>query len=138
VTLPEFLELVRDMDAALRALPATAQVAGQEGAYVAALLAGGQLARAPAPAPGATPRVEVVHGTAPFRYVHKGQLAYLGAGRAALDLPFSGPLGVLRGWAVGELWRGLETWMQISARNRWMVASDWARSWWFGRNMSDV
>lgn len=45
----EFQELLSDMDTLLRALPPTAQVAAQEGKYLAKLFSQHQLAPAPRP-----------------------------------------------------------------------------------------
>lgn len=60
------------------------------------------------------------------------------ASRAVMDLPFSGPFGVLKGWLVGWAWRGMETFMQISLRNQWLVANDWVRVKMFGRDISNI
>jgi NADH:ubiquinone reductase (non-electrogenic) len=55
-----------------------------------------------------------------------------------MDLPFEGPLGVLKGLAMGYAWRGLETFMQISFRNQVLVAADMVKSKVFGRDLSDL
>lgn len=120
-----------------RPLPATAQVARQEAAYLAKLLNDGSMkvqkdsAEQPA-------QVVVKETTAPFQYKHLGQLAYLGHDEAAFDLPVGGDKGTLHGLAIGHLWRGMETMMQVSPRNMSMVFFDWVRVKLFGRNMSDV
>jgi NADH:ubiquinone reductase (non-electrogenic) len=43
LTKEQFKELLQQIDSGLRALPATAQVAKQQGEYMAALLASGRL-----------------------------------------------------------------------------------------------
>lgn len=67
-----------------------------------------------------------------------GSFAYVGMDKAVLSLPGTFPFSALQGWLVGLTWRGFETWGQVSARNRWMVQSDWLRTKLFGRNLSEV
>ena len=67
----EFRELLKTIDSGLRALPATAQVAKQEGEYLAQLFASQDVA------PGKSIDSKAVGG---FEYVHKGSLAYVGSG----------------------------------------------------------
>lgn len=148
----EFQELLSDMDTLLRALPPTAQVAAQEGKYLAKLFSQHQLAPAPRP-PAAlaaaygnayNQNIEMAHWVpmptdAPlFNYRHFGTFAYVGMDRAVLSLPSTYPFSALQGWLVGLTWRGFETWGQVSARNRWMVQSDWLRTKIFGRNITEV
>ncbi|EFN51687.1 hypothetical protein CHLNCDRAFT_59165 [Chlorella variabilis] len=66
----QFSELLTRIDSSLRALPATAQVARQQGEYLAEAfkLADGDLEELPRAAPG-------------FKYFHKGSMAYVGGGR---------------------------------------------------------
>ena len=124
----QFAELLKTIDSGLRALPATAQVAKQEGEYLAAILTASQSF----PDEG---RVEVPAETKPFEYFHRGSLAYIGGDRAVMDVPIIGPvMGVLAGLA----WKGFETFSQISFRNQVLVATDWARTKMFGRDTSRV
>ncbi|KAI7836386.1 hypothetical protein COHA_009749 [Chlorella ohadii] len=120
----QFVSLINAIDSGLRALPATAQVARQQGEYLAEALrlADGQLGSLDELAP-------------PFRYSHKGSMAYVGGDRAVMDVPKVGPL---MGITAGLVWRGFETWSQISFRNRILVANDWARTKVFGRDTSRV
>ncbi|KAL4428590.1 hypothetical protein ABPG77_008902 [Micractinium sp. CCAP 211/92] len=120
----QFTTLLSNIDKGLRALPATAQVAKQQGEYLAAALqaADGNVDELPKLAPK-------------FQYSHKGSMAYVGGDRAVMDVPKVGPL---MGLAAGLVWRGFETWSQISFRNRILVANDWARTKVFGRDTSRV
>jgi NADH:ubiquinone reductase (non-electrogenic) len=52
-----------------------------------------------------------------------------------MDVPKIGPL---LGKEVGFLWRGYETFAQISPRNQLLVANDWIRTKLFGRDISRV
>lgn len=122
----EFRELLQTIDSGLRALPATAQVAKQEGEYLAQLFASQDIN---------TSQPLNLKGTAPFEYVHKGSLAYVGSDRAVMDVPVIGPV---MGYFAGLAWRGFETFSQISFRNQVLVATDWARSKIFGRDTSRV
>eukprot|EP00873_Tetraselmis_striata_P022252 jgi/Tetstr1/442516/TSEL_030614.t1 len=124
LSLEEFDELLAKMDATLRALPATAQVAGQQGAYFAKLLGMTKMS--------ANTQVEELPK---FEYIHKGSLAYVGNDRAVIDAPF---LGGLFGLGIGAVWKGFETASQFSLRNRVLVAADWLRAKILGRDTSDL
>lgn len=120
----QFKELLESIDMGLRALPATAQVARQQGEFFAKLLQA-----------GVQPGMEVPEGVKPFRYGHKGSLAYVGGDRAVMDLPVIGPI---KGFAAGLLWKGFETYSQFSVRNLVLVSIDWLRTKVFGRDISRV
>lgn len=122
----EFRDLLQTIDSGLRALPATAQVAKQEGEYLAQLFASQDIT---------TTKPLNLMNAAPFEYVHKGSLAYVGSDRAVMDVPVIGPV---MGYFAGLAWRGFETFSQISFRNQVLVATDWARSKIFGRDTSRV
>lgn len=74
-----------------KAFPATAQVASQQGEYIAKRLNG--LARQAADTTDA-----------PFNYRHLGQLAYIGGESAAVDL---GGGRSISGWGAYWLWKGV-------------------------------
>ena len=129
LTQAEFRALLESIDKGIRALPATAQVAAQQGKYLAGLAASGALTAAVTPASEtSTPAVP-----APFRYGHKGSLAYVGQDRAVMDLPVGPPIV---GWGAGAAWKSYETFAQISFRNALLVAGDWVRTKMFGRDIS--
>ena len=57
-----------------------------------------------------------------------GSVAYIGGDQAVMDLPSFR----LKGRGAGVLWRGWETYRQISNRNKALVAFDWLRTRLFG------
>lgn len=93
------------------ARPATAQVAAQEGRYVAKLLNG--------------------HTDQPFRYRHSGMLAYVGGFKALVDLPQVRTKGFL-GWL---LWNSAYATNVLSWRNRLTGPVQWLKSKLFGRDL---
>ncbi len=97
-------------------LPATSQVAQQEGKYLANLLKRSQEAKA----------------TRPFRYHHFGMLAYVGGNRALADLAvFKG-----RGLTTWILWRSAYLTKLVSLKNKILVVFDWTKTLVFGRDLS--
>lgn len=99
-------------------LPATAQVAQQQGKYLGRALA--RLAR------GREPQ--------PFRFRSLGMLAYVGDRRALADLPrFKG-----RGWLTWLFWRSVYLTRLVSARNKFLVVVDWLKTLLFGRDFSEL
>ncbi len=106
-------------DCATRAgdeLPATAQVAQQEGEYLARQL--NTLARGK---PGRA-----------FNYRHMGMLAYIGDRRALADT------GYLKGhgFATWIFWRSAYLTKLVSFKNKILVLFDWMKTWIFGRDIS--
>lgn len=97
-------------------LPATAQVAEQQGRYL------GRAFRRRA----AGKRVE------PFVYKKMGMLAYVGGNRAVADLP--GIKG--SGFVTFLFWRSVYLSKLVSARNRVLVFFDWMKSHVLGRDLS--
>lgn len=97
-------------------LPATAQVAQQQGKYLAKALERGRQGR-----PGQ-----------PFRFRAQGMLAYIGGGQALADLPqvkWSG-----RGaWLF---WRSVYITKLVSPANKIKVLFDWIKARLFGRDLS--
>eukprot|EP00811_Abedinium_folium_P032813 NODE_5828_length_1730_cov_17.812227.p3 GENE.NODE_5828_length_1730_cov_17.812227~~NODE_5828_length_1730_cov_17.812227.p3 ORF type:complete len:173 (-),score=70.31 NODE_5828_length_1730_cov_17.812227:664-1182(-) len=96
-------------------LAQTAQVADQEAAYVAKLLNEGDKIDA-------------------FKFHNKGMLAYVGgahalAGKVPIIGKFTGRLGFFA-------WRSTYWFMQLSMRNRFMLATDWVRTMIFGRDLT--
>jgi NADH:ubiquinone reductase (non-electrogenic) len=97
-------------------LPATAQVAQQQGKYLGRAL--GLRARGRVPEP--------------FSYKHLGMLAYIGGNRALADLDtFKG-----RGWATWLFWRSAYLTRIVSLKNKVMVLFDWVKARVFGRDIS--
>lgn len=75
----------------------------------------------------------------PFKYVHLGSLAYIGADKAVMDPAHKdSPVGAIKGWLMGFAWKGAETFMQISVKNMYLVSRDLVKTKVFGRDVSDV
>jgi len=99
-----------------RELPATAQVAQQQGAYLAKELnrrAEGKRARK-------------------FLYEHSGMLAYIGNRRALIDLPHIKTYGI----AAWLFWRSAYLTKLVSWKNKILVLFDWFKTSVFGRDIS--
>ncbi len=97
-------------------LPPTAQVAQQQGKYLA-----GNLNRMAAGRPEKR-----------FRFRHLGMLAYIGEHRALADLPnVKG-----RGFASWVFWRSVYWTRLVSLRNKVLVVFDWLTTLAFGRDVS--
>jgi len=127
----EFAKFIKSADSSLRGLPPTAQVAGQQGTYLAGFLNG--------------------ETKKPFKYFHKGSMAYVGQGKAAAQvsilasmlpysvqevLPLFGNDIVLTGDLAEVVWKLLYVDMLISPRNKVQVLFDWFKCEVFGRDTS--
>ncbi len=96
--------------------PATAQVAQQEGTYLAKAL--NRQARG--------------RDVPPFRYRHYGMLAYIGSGRALADLAaYKGT-----GFSTWLFWRSAYLTRLVSVKNKVLVLFDWFKTFVFGRDIS--
>jgi NADH:ubiquinone reductase (non-electrogenic) len=99
-----------------RALPATSQVAQQEGRYLARTLN--------AEAKGKSPKK--------FVYNHYGMLAYIGSNKALADLPqVKG-----KGFSTWIFWRSAYLTKLVSFKNKVLVVFDWIKAFIFGRDAS--
>lgn len=97
-------------------LPATSQVAQQQGKYLARALN----------------RLASSKPVEPFRYKHLGMLAYIGGRRALADLnEVKG-----RGWATWLFWRSAYLTRIVSLRNKFSIIADWTKAMIFGRDIS--
>jgi NADH:ubiquinone reductase (non-electrogenic) len=97
-------------------LPATSQVAQQQGKYLATAL-NRRLRDLP---------------QEPFEYKHLGMLAYVGDNKALADLQnFKG-----RGWATWLFWRSAYLSKIVSLKNKFSVLTDWIKAKIFGRDIS--
>ncbi|KAI7528604.1 NADH-ubiquinone oxidoreductase subunit, partial [Hortaea werneckii] len=127
----ELSELLKQIDAKMTSLPATAQRANQQGMYLGRKL--NNLARA---APGLQINMiadgdvdEAVYK--PFEYKHMGSLAYIG-NAAVFD--FEG-LNFGGGLLAVYLWRSVYFTQSVSLRTRCLLAMDWTKRALFGRDM---
>ena len=96
--------------------PATAQVAQQEGKYLAKALA----------------RTFRGLPLKPFRYRHYGMLAYVGSNRALADL--AAVKG--KGFSTWLFWRSAYLTRLVSFKNKVLVIFDWVKTFVFGRDIS--
>lgn len=104
-------------------LPQTAQVANQQGQYLAASLNSANL-----DADDADDAIK------PFQFHNKGMLAYLGGQNALMaKVPV---LSKLTGFVAFLGWRFTYWFLQLSFRNRYMLATDWLRTLCFGRDVT--
>lgn len=132
----EFRARLEAIDKKLRTLPATAQVAAQQGKYLGAMFNNFRIP----PVPSLDPtRHGLPSSSKRFQYKHLGTFAYVGGDHAVLELPTnSEDHNVLTGMMAGLLWKSAETFMQISLKNKWMVSRDWLKVKMFGRDISDA
>lgn len=133
LTLADLRAVLEKADQKIRALPATAQVASQEGRYVADLL--NQI--------GDLTRPDLVDQQLhPFRYQHMGSLAYVGGDEAVLDFTGSRPildmfkLKPLSGRGAAYLWKSFYFTEMFTGRTKALLAFDWFRTHLFGRDIS--
>ena len=97
-------------------LPATSQVAQQEGRYLAKILESTRSGKS----------------IQPFRYHHYGMLAYVGSNRALADL--AAVKG--RGLTTWIFWRSAYLTKLVSFKNKILVVFDWFKTILFGRDIS--
>jgi NADH dehydrogenase FAD-containing subunit len=135
-------------------LPQTAQVAGQQGAYVARLLNRGYSLDTTPPSlpsnltmttanvfddPVMNKWLEMRDLTTanPFVFLNLGILAYLGGGEALSQVQLGDvPIFSYFGSVAFVLWRSVYLVKQVATRNRVLVTFDWIKSTLFGRDMT--
>ncbi|PYI08612.1 NADH-ubiquinone oxidoreductase C3A11.07 [Aspergillus sclerotiicarbonarius CBS 121057] len=146
-------------DCAITNYAPTAQVAGQEGAFLARLFNTmakteaiekdlKQLSDAQAQAKGEErdqvfdeirERQKQLRRTkqiGPFQYSHQGSLAYIGKERAVADISWLSGNIASGGTMTYLFWRSAYLSMCFSTRNRVLVAVDWIKAKLFGRDVS--
>jgi NADH:ubiquinone reductase (non-electrogenic) len=149
-------------DCAVANYAPTAQVAAQEGAFLARMFNNmaktqeidaelAELSDAQEKAPGKEARDQIfgrikelqkrlrrVKQIGPFEYSHQGSLAYIGSEKAVADISwFSG--NIASGGTVTYIfWRSAYLSMCFSTRNRVLVIMDWVKAKVFGRDVSRV
>jgi NADH:ubiquinone reductase (non-electrogenic) len=101
-----------------KALPQTAQVAMQQGKYLASAFTKG-LKRKTVP---------------PFKFVNLGMLAYIGENEALAEIPKAGLSA--SGVMTYLFWRSAYLTRLVSLKNKVLVLFDWAKAWVFGRDLS--
>ncbi|KAF2087396.1 external NADH-ubiquinone oxidoreductase 1 mitochondrial precursor [Saccharata proteae CBS 121410] len=147
-------------DCAVANYAPTAQVAAQEGAFLARLfnqMAKSeqieqqlvQLSEAQEKAPGKDARDQVfaeikdlqkrlrrVKQMGPFEYSHQGSLAYIGSEKAVADISWLTGNFATGGTLTYFFWRSAYLSMCFSTRNRVLVIVDWIKAKLFGRDVS--
>ncbi|KAI0288321.1 NADH dehydrogenase [Russula brevipes] len=124
----------------------TAQVASQQGAYLARVLQ--QLAKRDAlleqvtaakqegaSTDGLEKQLTKLENLRPFHYSHQGSLAYIGSEKAIADLEFFHHKFASGGVATFLFWRSAYLSTLFSLRNRVLVATDWLKVKLFGRDL---
>ncbi|KAF9417082.1 hypothetical protein BGZ94_010038 [Podila epigama] len=122
--LDEIREFLIDAEKHITSLPATAQVANQQGKYVGRRINTlHEIENDP----------EKVAKLPPFAYTHLGSLAYIGGNDAVLDMG----KGLVYGGIGSEyLWRSVYFSEQVSVRTRMLLLMDWTKRALFGRDIS--
>ncbi|XP_057544144.1 external alternative NAD(P)H-ubiquinone oxidoreductase B2, mitochondrial-like [Amaranthus tricolor] len=122
------------VDSQMKNLPATAQVAAQQGTYLADCFNRMEECEKNPEGPIRI-RGEGRHRFKPFRYKHFGQFAPLGGEQAAAQLPGD---WVSIGHSTQWLWYSVYASKQVSWRTRALVVGDWSRRFIFGRDSSRI
>ncbi|PGH06754.1 NADH dehydrogenase [Blastomyces parvus] len=147
-------------DCAVTNYAPTAQVASQEGAFLARLfnsmaktaaiedeLKGLSKAQAEAPSEEARNKaldeirnlqrtLRRTKQIGPFQYSHQGSLAYIGKERAVADVSWLSGNIASGGTLTYLFWRSVYLSMCFSTRNRVLVSFDWIKAKMFGRDVS--
>jgi NADH dehydrogenase len=142
--LEDFKALLEEADKSLKAYPATAQVAAQQGEYMAKRFnaiarkvteLNTHRARQPSINLDASASQLLLDekDNKPFAYHHLGYLAYIGNDKAAIDL---GGGRYISGWSAFWLWKSVYLSKQVSMRTRLALAFDWFKAAAFGRDTS--
>ncbi|XAR68046.1 NADH:ubiquinone reductase (non-electrogenic) [Bertholletia excelsa] len=134
VNYEEFKSALCHVDSQTKSLPATAQVAAQQGAYLSNCFNRRKQCEFDPEGPRRF-RGFGRHQFRPFRYKHLGQFAPLGGEQAAAQLPGD---WVSMGHSTQWLWYSVYASKQVSWRTRYLVVSDWTRRFIFGRDSSRI
>ena len=129
-------------------LPQTAQVAAQQGAYIAHLFNRQYVLSDPVPVMGPRPpswiyypltalRAGGIQSALPFTFLNLGQLAYIGQDNAVAQVDFGeSELMRISGSQAYFLWKSVYLVKQVSTRTRILVLFDYLKTWLFGRDLS--
>lgn len=134
VDIEGFKQALSQVDSQMKSLPATAQVAAQQGAYLSRCFNQLQQCQDNPEGPRRF-RSGGRHRFHPFRYKHFGQFAPLGGEQTAAELPGD---WVSVGHSTQWLWYSIYASKQVSWRTRMLVVSDWTRRFLFGRDSSRI
>ncbi|KAI9209016.1 pyridine nucleotide-disulfide oxidoreductase-domain-containing protein [Polychytrium aggregatum] len=127
----EIKKWLDDVNNHLTSLAPTAQVASQQGAYLAHQL--NQLSLIPRETWDHYENTKLK----PFRYRHFGSFSYVGHDNAVLDLQnVWSSVGHINGVGAYFLWRGAYLSEQVSLRTRALIGFDWVKKQLFGRDIT--
>ncbi|KAJ1725493.1 NADH:ubiquinone oxidoreductase [Coemansia erecta] len=121
-------------DCALSGYAPLAQVAAQQGKWLSRHL--NRLAADNAQNPEADLHALIEEKSRPFKYSSQGSLAYIGSEKAIADLPFFNRNITAGGIATFWFWKSAYLSELFSLRNSTLVASDWVKRFFFGRDIS--
>ncbi|GMY25220.1 external alternative NAD(P)H-ubiquinone oxidoreductase B2, mitochondrial-like [Fagus crenata] len=134
IEINNFKTALAEVDSQMKNLPATAQVADQQGAYLADCFNRMEQCEKYPEGPLRF-RESGRHRFHPFRYRHFGQFAPLGGEKTAAQLPYD---YVSIGHSTQWLWYSIYASKLVSWRTRMLVVSDWGRRFIFGRDSSRI
>ncbi|KAJ0983692.1 hypothetical protein J5N97_011947 [Dioscorea zingiberensis] len=134
LNIEEFKKALANVDSQVKNLPATAQVAAQQGQYLAQCFNKMKQCEENPEGPRRI-REPGRHRFRPFRYRHLGQFAPLGGEQTAAQLPGD---WISIGHSSQWLWYSVYASKQVSWRTRMLVVSDWTRRFIFGRDSSCI
>ncbi|KAI0486841.1 hypothetical protein F4859DRAFT_467141 [Xylaria cf. heliscus] len=145
-------------DCAVAGYAPTAQVAAQEGNFLARLfnnmaktealetrinelssnlnLKPGNVAEITAEIEGLEKQLRHIKDIKPFNYSHQGSLAYIGSEKAVADIAWLNGNVASGGKLTYLFWRSAYLSMCFSTRNRVLVALDWIKAKLYGRDVS--
>ncbi|XP_031276767.1 external alternative NAD(P)H-ubiquinone oxidoreductase B2, mitochondrial [Pistacia vera] len=134
LNIEEFKKALSEVDTQMKNLPATAQVAAQQGVYLAKCFNRMEECERNPEGPLRF-RGSGRHRFQPFRYKHLGQFAPLGGEQTAAQLPGD---WVSIGQSSQWLWYSVYASKLVSWRTRTLVITDWMRRFVFGRDSSGI
>ncbi|CAL0300866.1 unnamed protein product [Lupinus luteus] len=134
LNIEELKTALSKVDSQMKFLPATAQVASQQGTYLAKCFNRMEDCEENPEGPLRF-RGEGRHRFKPFRYKHLGQFAPLGGEKTAAQLPGD---WVSIGHSSQWLWYSVYASKQVTWRTRALVVTDWTRRFVFGRDSSRI
>lgn len=127
-------------DCAFNGLPATAQVAAQEGTYLGRLFNSLQddFFKATKGEISSEEFSNIIESHNSFQYRHFGSFAYIGNHEAIAELKPAENRGSFTsaGSATHWIWRSVYFSKLLSYKNRFLVLSDWMKTFFFGRDIS--
>lgn len=134
LNLNELATLLERVGSKITSLPATAQVASQQGAYLGKKLTKLSRRTKTLEANGVPKEMQDETVSKPFRYHHLGSLAYIG-NAAVFDL---GQYSFMGGLAAMYAWRSVYWSEQVSNRTRALLMFDWVIRGVWGRDLSKL